>query len=97
VSEDGVQGRHGPRRDALAAGRGAATAADARFRSFAGRDVGLRALDVAELERTDLPAPEKRLTFSNPSHWGRRGENSGRLEPASSHRPGTAEAAVINA
>ena len=47
--EDRVQGRHGPRRDALTAG-GAADGADARFRSLTGGDVGLRALDVAELE-----------------------------------------------
>ena len=72
MSEDRVQGRHGPRRDALAAGGCAATAADARFRSLAGGDVGLRALDVAELERTDLPATEERLDVG--------------LDPASIHR-----------
>ena len=48
--KDRVQGRHGPRRDAFPACCGPTTAADARFRSLAGGDVGLRALNVAELE-----------------------------------------------
>ena len=72
MSEDGVQCRHGPRRDALAAGGRAATAAEARFRRLAGRDVGLRALDLAELERTDLPTTEESLDVG--------------FDPASIHR-----------
>jgi hypothetical protein len=44
--KDRVQGRHGSRRDAFAAGGGAAAAADPRFRSLAGRNVGY----LAQLE-----------------------------------------------
>ena len=59
--EDGVERRHGARRDAFAAGRGSATAADTRLRRLTRGDVGLRTLDVAELQRADLPAPEQRF------------------------------------
>ena len=72
--EDRVQRRNSPRRDAFAAGGGATTAADARFRRLAGGDVGLRTLDVAELERADLPTSEQRLDVG--------------LDPASIHRQG---------
>jgi hypothetical protein len=70
--EDGVQGRNGSRRDPFAAGGGAATAADASLRCLAGRDIRLRAFDVAELEGADLPPAKQRFDV--------------RLNPAAIHR-----------
>jgi hypothetical protein len=53
--------RHRPRGDTFATGGGAATATDTDLRCLAGRDVGLGAFDVAELERGELPLAEQRF------------------------------------
>jgi hypothetical protein len=67
-----MERRNGPGRYALSSRGGATTSADARFGHLAGRDVGLSALDVAELEGAGPPTAEQRLDVG--------------LDPASIHR-----------